>query len=70
MKRSRVSWAFTVAFVGLLVLVIAGFAAPEPSQARTARASPSSANTGGTGWAETRVNSAFHTDTIADRVQK
>ena len=28
------------------------------------------ANIGGTGWAETRVNSAFHTDTIADRVQK
>ena len=29
-----------------------------------------SANTGGTGWAETRQNSAYHTDTIADRVQK
>jgi len=28
------------------------------------------ASTGGTGWAETRQNSAYHTDTIADRVQK
>jgi len=28
------------------------------------------ANTGGAGWAETRQNSAYHVDTIADRVQK